>query len=263
MFDLDLQIERRNELLDSFKGNKIVGIHSAIEELINTHPEKPEGAKFEQFKLVQHFNALMGIMTLNSHFEYAYVNNMEMRRGFLTNGGVFKVNKNGSDITIEDCYSMTEIDKLSSERFFKLKETVSPDNGWYFWPGCGMKIPSNFKIVLDPDVSKTRLVAILDEDPSQQIIIDEKNDIVGFSVIGDHELYNAKSKIPKGLSSINPNDFEIVDGFHELNLLLNKNAGNYTCSLHVPYASPKFDVRTTTVIEDREKGDNTLIASTT
>ncbi|HAA10245.1 MAG TPA: hypothetical protein DCE41_00575, partial [Cytophagales bacterium] len=78
----------------------------------------------------------------------------------------------------------------------KIREPKDCGGRWYYWPGCLFRIPSFVNILLDPDVDKTRLVIRRSNDAiglkktqEEQIIIDENNNALHISIVGNTNLY--------------------------------------------------------------------------
>ena len=296
-------------MFSHFKGlDPVYAIYDAIDELMQKKLERLKNesssnkehieANIAQLKLVELFNAFNAIESTEKCIEDAYLNYEKLRRGVLTSGVLFKSDNTGNAVALNQegqliGYSINELEQLPWADFvtilnellqqfeaIKSKRKIHIGNKWVFWPGCGMEIPEKMGIILDPDVVKTRMVARKKNGNQQygaeQIIIDEKNYIVGFSVIGkEHKFFNVLNNglqndaLKEGFFSINKRPIDEVSNqsnetitINQVNLKL-ENAEQYDCVIHIPYNSSKFDIRTKTKFIFNGGHEEQLIASTT
>jgi|GEM_PF-6537904 len=220
---------------------------------------KNGNTKTSILRIVEFFNTLHLFEAINDFVRDAYLNDTNLRHGFLTNGVLLKVEKKNDKMTIGVGYTINDLVHLHKERpelyksivneiTVQLEElTFNKGEQWYFWPGCEMRIPRNTKILIDPSITKSKFVVTRktkkNTEKNAEIILQEKSGQVDVSLRGQNKLsYKESSNSQQAKFKTAAQEFNFGD-FSEIEFLI-KNGDGYTYTLHVPYDSPRLDVKT-------------------
>lgn len=281
----------RNQIKSMFDAKPTNDPSYIIYHMIDKFVPNNTSKKDKILRITQFFNNMYFVESINSTIRSAYLNNNNLRRGFLTNGALFYGRESNGQIEV-DAYRSYNIDDLSSlgdDEYQKIlneideqlnnvghniKEVDASKEKWYFWPGCEMKIPENTTILLDTSVQKSKFVVTKKNNGSSQdtaqIVMEENPYQLEVSLLGDNEFFykeneNAEErKLAPGFFTINKSEPKFVEGssedFNEIDLALKKGE-EYDYTLYVPYNTPRLDVLTDMKISNGEEKVEEFIAT--
>ncbi len=275
-----LGIEKvRNEIKSKFDAKPFNDPMYLMYNTIDNNIPKNDSTKNDILRITQFFNTLSFFTSVHDFLDDAYLNYNNLRRGFLTNGALFKTTEKKGQLSVTENYNCDELHQLSKDNSKKYQEilteidiqlkAIEPSavcdkcnhtKKWLFWPGSEMKIPHGTTILVDTSVDKSKFVLTKKEKPTSneatQIVLEEKSYQLEISSLGDNELYyddsddkNAENqrKLESGFFSINKSGPQFKDddsnGFYEIELAL-KNGQEYDYTLYVPYDTARYDIKT-------------------